>query len=270
MAAPATTASPARPPPTSLIGGFGNDTINGSTGSDTLAGGDGDDDLHGGTGISNDTISGGAGNDTIRYSVVGTSGDGIDTVDGGADLDTLILTGQGSTNEYPRRDLRRDLADLRRAWRGHGCGIGDRQHARGGVGSDALSYNGTTVAVSVDLTAGTASGFTSIASIENVTGGSGGDTIRASGAVNVISGNGGDDTIIATVDNVADTFNGNGGNNTLDYSAYATALTVTLVAAGSTTVGGSGAALDIISGFANFTGGSAGDTITGYRRASTS
>ena len=202
-------------------------------------------------GGSSDTIAGGAGNDIIRYTVVGTSGDGIDTVDGGADFDTLILTGQGSTNEF--LDVTYNGTSLTLVELGAVTDVeAVTANMLGGV--DSLTYTSPTAAVSVDLTTGLASGFTSIAGIENVTGGAAGDTIRASGAVNVLAGNGGDDTIIATVDNVADTFAGNAGNNTLDYSAYATALTVTLVAAGSTTVGGSGAALDIISGFANFIG----------------
>ena len=51
----------------------------------------------------------------------------------------------------------------------------------------------------MDLAAGTASGFSSIAGIENVTGGSGADTLRANGnaQINNLAGGLGDDTYFA-------------------------------------------------------------------------
>ena len=254
-----------------LVGGFGNDTINGNSGADSIIGGDGDDDLAGGSGVFNDTLSGGAGNDVLRYLVVGVGGDGIDTIDGGDDTDTLVITGQGSTSDF--LDVIYNGISLTSIELGLVTGVESvtaNLLGAGGIGSDSLSYNGTTVSVNVDLTAGTASGFTSIAGIENVTGGSGGDTIRANGAVNVLGGNGGNDTIIATVDNVRDTFTGNSGNDTLDYSEYSTALSVVLQTGGSFTVGGSGSTVatsDSVSLFFNFIGGSAGDTITGHTGA---
>ena len=63
-------------------------------------------------------------------------------------------------------------------------------------GADRLNYAGTTAAVAVNLTTGTADGFTSIAGIENVTGGSGNDTLIGAGnaAVNNLAGGAGDDT----------------------------------------------------------------------------
>ena len=49
-------------------------------------------------------------------------------------------------------------------------------------GTDTLTYAGTTADVTVNLATGTASGFASIAGIENVTGGSGNDTLTGSAA----------------------------------------------------------------------------------------
>ena len=64
-----------------LIGGNTDDTLNGGDGNDRLAGGGGNDTLQGGAG--NDQLDGGQGNDTID----GDTGD--DTLDGGQGNDTL-------------------------------------------------------------------------------------------------------------------------------------------------------------------------------------
>ena len=63
-----------------------------------------------------------------------------------------------------------------------------------GAGTDTLSYAGTTAAVSVDLTAHTASGIASLFGVENVTGGSGNDTLTGDAAANVLAGGIGNDT----------------------------------------------------------------------------
>ena len=62
-----------------------------------------------------------------------------------------------------------------------------------------------------------------------------------------------------------DSLDGGDGNDTADYSAYATGLTVNLGQAGSI-VGGSGTTAgnsDVLASIENFTGGSGADTITG-------
>ncbi|HTP20773.1 MAG TPA: calcium-binding protein [Solirubrobacteraceae bacterium] len=64
-----------------LIGGNTDDTLNGGDGNDRLAGGGGNDTLQGGAG--NDQLDGGEGNDTIH----GDTGD--DTLDGGQGNDAL-------------------------------------------------------------------------------------------------------------------------------------------------------------------------------------
>jgi Ca2+-binding RTX toxin-like protein len=74
------------------------------------------------------------------------------------------------------------------------------------AGTDTLSYAGTTAAsaVTVNLATGTASGFTTIAGIENVTGGQGNDLLTGNGANNTLTGGAGNDTL-----------DGNGGTDTL-------------------------------------------------------
>ncbi|ADG11912.1 calcium-binding protein [Caulobacter segnis] len=74
-----------------LIGGDGDDTLDGGAGADTLQGGSGADILIGGAG--NDTLDGGSGNDTLTGGAGAdtlTGGRGDDTLDGGAGADVLV------------------------------------------------------------------------------------------------------------------------------------------------------------------------------------
>ena len=67
-----------------------------------------------------------------------------------------------------------------------------------GAGTDTLTFAGTTAAITVDLTAGTASGgFTSLIGVENAVGGSGSDTlIDLAGVNNTLTGGAGNDTFV--------------------------------------------------------------------------
>jgi Ca2+-binding RTX toxin-like protein len=82
-------------------------------------------------------------------------------------------------------------------------------------GADTLSYTGTTAAngVTVNLGAGTSSGFTQLAGIENVIGGAGNDTITGDGNANTLEGAGGIDTLDGGAGN--DTLSGGAGNDIL-------------------------------------------------------
>ena len=72
---------------------------------------------------------------------------------------------------------------------------------------DTLSYTGSADGVTVNLS-GTpsATGFASIAGVENVTGGSGNDTLTGDGSANVLDGGLGSDTV-----------DGGDGNDTIVY-----------------------------------------------------
>jgi RTX calcium-binding nonapeptide repeat (4 copies) len=175
------------------LNGFGNsDTLFGQAGDDILNGGVGNDGLTGGTG--DDEVNGGAGADTIRYVI----GDGIDTVDGGTGTDTLSITAGGGEQVldvlYDGTSLTEfgsiGLDDVR----GTVTGV-ESVTANLGGGIDSLDYAGSTGNLTVDLGAGTASGFTSIAGIEEVAGGAGDDTLTGDGLGNIIWGEGGNDTI---------------------------------------------------------------------------
>jgi RTX calcium-binding nonapeptide repeat (4 copies) len=74
----------------------------------------------------------------------------------------------------------------------------------GGAGTDLLDYSAFTSNVTVDLTAGAATGTAGVLNFENVAGGSGDDLLRGTAGANVLEGNGGNDILI-----------GNDGNDTL-------------------------------------------------------
>ena len=188
-----------------IVGGAGNDTILGLGGADGLAGGAGDDIIGGGAG--NDVIGGGDGADIL------TGGLGADTVLGGLGVDTLI------------------------------GGAGD-DSLLGGGGVDTLAYVSTTLGVTVDLGAGTASGSEigtdSISGIENVVGGSGDDTL--------------------TGDAVANVLDGGTGSDTADYSGETLSVSVDLSAG---TASGTDIGVDTLSAIENVIGGSGADTFVG-------
>ncbi|HEX2842573.1 peroxidase family protein [Hyphomicrobium sp.] len=175
-----------------LNGSTGRDLLFGNGGNDTLNGGGGDDLLVGGTG--NDTISGGTGNDTIVVDIDGDPNEN-DTLSGGGDVDTLfIMDGGGNGGETLTASF-----NGTRITQIEGAGTinADIEQVVADLagGADTLAYT-TTSAVTVDLAAGTASGFTRIANIENVTGGSGNDTFTGDAASNTFSGGTGTDTVI--------------------------------------------------------------------------
>jgi Ca2+-binding RTX toxin-like protein len=203
-----------------LNGNGGNDVLNGAGGTDTLNGGIGDDTLNGGAG--NDTVNGGAGNDTLIVDIDGNNS-GSDTLVGGGDNDTLsIIDSGGAGNETLSAVFTTRLTQIE----GGGSIAADIETITadlGGGAGDELAYSATSSAVTVDLGAGTASGFTSIANIENVTGTNNADTLTGSAAANVINGGGGNDIIDAgggndrinqTSTNGRDRINGGAGSDT--------------------------------------------------------
>jgi Ca2+-binding RTX toxin-like protein len=178
-----------------LDGGAGNDTLSGGAGADALVGGTGNDLIIGGTG--NDALSGGADDDIFSYTI----GDGIDTIDGGIGNDTLSILGTAAANTL---DVIFNGASITQF---EGGTIASVEAVTADLlgGADRLSYAGTTAAVTVDLAAGTASGFASILNIENATGGSGNDTFIGDGAVNNFAGGLGDDTyFVGAGDNITE------------------------------------------------------------------
>jgi Ca2+-binding RTX toxin-like protein len=148
--------------------GAGNDVVWAGEGDDDVLGGDGNDMLYGEAGddwvsgdAGDDMVDGGAGNDELfggdgDDKFIGRANDGDDLIDAGAGNDTLDL---GTLSEAVHVDL--------------GTGVGGRGHVTGSQ-----------------------SGTDTLYGVENVTTGSGNDTIVASNAVNIMDGGGGEDVFV--------------------------------------------------------------------------
>ena len=162
---------------TSIVGvenvtaGAGADSLIGNGSSNVLSGEGGDDTIIGGLG--NDRVVGGAGNDLFRY----VFGDGADTVDGGLDSDTLTITGTTAANTL---DVVLDGVSLTLVEGGAVTSV-ESISADLLEGIDLLSYNGSLAGAVVDLATGAATGFSAIAGVDNITGGSGADSFSGNG-----------------------------------------------------------------------------------------
>jgi len=254
----------------SLLGDDGADTLTGESGGDVLSGGDGGDLLDGGT--EGDDLAGDAGTDTL------VGGEGADTLDGGLDGDLLdggsgadTLTG-GEGDDSVSGGAGDDLIV-------GGFGFGGDTYD-GGADTDTITFASTSAGVNVDLAGGKAEGgeigTDDLNAIENVIGGSGGDTITGDGAVNVLDGGGGGDTLAGGdgADSVSagagndsiisglgdDDYDGGADTDTLDLSATSAGVVVDL-AGGSAE--GAEIGTDSLTGIENVTAGSGADTLIG-------
>ncbi|MRU16730.1 hypothetical protein FDP25_14915 [Roseovarius sp. A21] len=216
-----------------IIGGIGDDSAHGGTGDDSMSGGEGNDTLHGWYG--NDTIDGGAGNDYIDADLgtdIASGGDGNDTIMGGYSVESDTLYGEAGDDSIDGQ-AGDDLID---------GGIGDdtllgsdgddtftlydsfgNDTITGGetdeTTGDSLDASSVTANTTLDLTAGIASDPESgtlsdgtstagFSEIENITLGSGDDSVI---------GSSGDDSVSTGAG--ADTVDGGAGNDTFDVGA---------------------------------------------------
>ena len=185
----------------SLTGGPLGDNLAGGPGNDTLTGGDGDDNLHGGDG--NDSLDGGAGNDAVAGDAgddVVQGGSGNDQLDGGS---TFGCPGGGGQDQLNGGDGEDALCG------GPGPGAAsDNDVLSGGAGEDTAYYpRSAAVNVSLDGSAGDGSAGESDnvqPDVEDLTGGSGNDTLTGNDGRNVLDGGAGGDSL-----------NGLGGNDVL-------------------------------------------------------
>ena len=234
--------------------GDGNFTGTGNSSANVITGGAGNDTLRGLAG--NDTINGLAGNDTINYTI----GDGADNVNGGDGSDQLAILGTAANNTLTVAYNGTTITSI-----GSGAISGIESFTADLAGStDTLSYAGagTTVGVTVNLAAGTASGFNSIANISNATGGNFNDTLIGGAGTNTLTGGLGADTYV--VNDSADVVIETGaGIDLVNSSATAYSINsdndienLTFTGAGAFTGTGNASANQL-------TGGAGNDTLTG-------
>ncbi|MDM0019124.1 peroxidase family protein [Variovorax saccharolyticus] len=261
-----------------IDGQGGDDTLNAGAGNDTVHGGLGNDTIAGGTGV--DTLNGNDGDDTFNYVI----GDGSDAIDGGDGTNDRvnISGGPGAAAQTLAVVL---AGNAIAAFAGSTVAGIEAYTADLGGGVDTLTYGTTATAVAVNLSTGSATGFESIAGIENVTGGSGNDTLIGDAGANALVGGAGDDamtggagadsvnggagndTFFAAVGDNNDTYVGAAGtDDTYDLSATTAAATVNLVlgTASSADIG-----TDSLATIEHVIGTSAGDTLTGGAGANT-
>ena len=130
----------------------------------------------------------------------------------------------------------------------------------GAGGTNTVSFVNATTAVTINLTAGTASGWgtDTISNFQNVIGSNNGDTISGSTGNDSITGGTGSDLIFAT--RGSDTYAGGGGTDTLSYTNLPGYMTLHLDTSSSTDYQGG---VDSFSGFTSYVGTSHNDTIYG-------
>ncbi|TFI56470.1 calcium-binding protein [Sphingomonas parva] len=222
-----------------LEGGAGNDVLDGGLGDDVFrynfsSAGDGYDAVDGGDGydtilatgtnawiglstlagveaissggFSGVAIWGAGGNDKLNFSGITLSGivkidaaGGDDVLIGSAGADTLA---GGAGNDWIDGGLGNDVID-------------------GGAGTDTADYASRTTAMTISLAVTTSQAVMvgesdQLVAIENVIGGSGGDTITGSSAANVLSGGAGNDVLTGGAGN--DALDGGVGDDVFRYN----------------------------------------------------
>ena len=246
--------------------GTGNDSVSilttGIGSFVTIEGNDGDDLMDMQTSGVNSAVclEGFAGNDDIRIHNTGTGS--LTEVHGGNGNDAILLEASAGTSQttlYGEAGM--DTIHLSGSVAGlsvyggaeadsviFGDGFSTNGLIDGGTGSDTLDFSAFTSGLILDLTAGTVQGIGTVSGFENIIGGSGNDIFALPGSL-IFNG----------------TLDGGAGNDTLDYSGYATGRSITLTGTGLID-GFNGSETSISAGFLNMDtliGSSAGDTLIG-------
>ncbi|OWY31162.1 hemolysin D [Herbaspirillum robiniae] len=221
---------------TTIYGSNANDLLYGGTGNDTLIGG-----------IGNTFFEGGAGADIITGGVnsTGTNVNTASYANSGAGVTVNLVTGLGTGGDA-QGDVLTNIQNLK------GSAYSDTFVANAAVnrldggsgGSDTVSYESSTSAVTVNLVTGTGSG-----------GYAQGDTYTH---IQNATGSAYDDVFIASTD--ANRFDGGGGSNTVSYVNSSAGVNVNLV---SGTGSGGAAAGDTYVRIQNVIGTAYDDTFVG-------
>jgi Ca2+-binding RTX toxin-like protein len=198
---------------------------------------------------------GGVAEDTIRNIEDLAGGSGADTLTG--DNFRNFLYGAGGNDTLAGGNGNDQL-----------MGGAGKDTLDGNAGVDTADYSDQTRSVAVVLAgAGNANvkinGIVedTIRNIENVQGGTAGDTLSGDGLDNILAGGAGDDTLRGGAG--ADVLDGEDGSDTADYGDKTTGVRATLKGASNSTVSIAGVVEDTIRGIENLIGGSAADTLTG-------
>ena len=239
-------------------------------GVENLTGGDGNDSLTGNSSIN--IINGGAGDDTINYAV----GGGTDTIDGGTNTaagDTLAIGGTSGNDTLTVVASAGAIASV--------TGITQSNIEKftvdlGGntATGDTLSYAGTAADQAIVATiGGSATGFASnIVGVENLTGGSGGDTLTGDTGANTLTGGLGADSLSGGTGNdilagdQSDTLlDGGADTDTLQLSASFTGAVGQITGIENVTLTAAGTTLNLANQTNGFTitGSTGADTVTG-------
>jgi Ca2+-binding RTX toxin-like protein len=217
------------------VGGKGNDTLVGTAESNTLDGGEGNDSLSGGAGA--DSLLGQAGNDSLFGEL------GQDTLNGGAGSNRL----DGGAGDDVYQFLKTLLTEV--------------ANESASSGSDTLNFSGI-VGTEISYTLNTTDTL-------EVTIGSLGSTVQAQSKAaleTVIGGAAQDRFVFSKAGGTAALLDGGGSSglpsegNTLDYSAYVTAVTVQLPS--KPNLAGTATATGGIQNISRVIGGSDADALT--------
>ena len=269
-----------------IIGGTKDDTLTGDSLANALSGGGGNDLLKGGIGL--DVLDGGDGIDTADYAekvfavevvlsldsnasvLLGGIGEdvirSIENIIGGTSAD--VLTGDSAANRLEGRAG----ADML-------TGMAGNDALDGGIGIDTARYSDKTTAVVVTLNGALstlvligadATDTDTIVNIENLIGGSAGDTLTGDGLANRLDGGaGGDNLAGADGDDVLigrdgnDNIDGGAGSDTASYLEKTGSVVVTLNRSTPAHVMIAGVHEDTLINVENIEGGSAADSLTG-------
>jgi Ca2+-binding RTX toxin-like protein len=229
-----------------LSGGDLADQLYGDAGNDTLYGGSGFDDIDGGADI--DTVDYGAATQSINVTLAGASFatvtqngvqidriKNVENVTGGSAAD--VLTGDGAANKLKGNGGGDTLRggnnnDNLQGDSGNDDLFGDDGNDTinggangddidGGGGIDTATYTEKSVGVSVTLNGATAATVLvngvaedTIRNVENLTGGSGGDSFFGDAFANVFSGGAGNDSLSGLLGN--DNVSGGAGDDTVN------------------------------------------------------
>ena len=224
---------------------------------DIINGDDDDNQIDGVGGI--DTIHGKGGNDTISLEK-GTAygGEGDDTITVNAESDTGVsLYGNEGDDTLVGASGDDNLTG--------GAGA---DHLDGGAGADMAYYSGSEEGVSVNLATGKGSGGDAtgdtLANIERVSGSDHDDNFTGDEHDNLFMGGKGDDTFISSGGNDS-YYGGRGGDDTVDYSAASSGITVDLDDYTSAVVTMQDGDVNIVRDIEHVTGTAFDDEISGTR-----